>query len=362
MSPVFILSRLCLNRRFQFLGISVEPPVSAFTTVLTRSSSITVRRPTCSALSTGTFTVMSLCRIWMVRYSRVCPKTSRFSFLTTMPAPWCGYTTLSPTSNKPGLPLVKPLFSEDAGGLERPPACSNQSSRNPWKTLLFRRLRRFAGVFLLRSVETGAERRQQAFGLLDSELSAGRGAARRDREGDAELGALVEPALGLSSGPQPAREADLAEDGDVPAHRRVPGRRCDREGDREIGARLVDAQAAGDVDEHIGGPERDACVARQDGDDHREAFRIDAGGDAARHREVGRSDERLDLEQDRARAFEHARDGCAALARHRSPEELRRVRHADESLAGHLEDADLVRRAEAVLDRSQDAVGVVAVA
>jgi CBS domain-containing protein len=28
MSPVFILSRLCLKRRFQFFGISVETPVS----------------------------------------------------------------------------------------------------------------------------------------------------------------------------------------------------------------------------------------------------------------------------------------------------------------------------------------------
>ena len=71
MSPVFILSRLCLKRRFQFFGISDSPAVSALTTVLTRSSSITVRSPTCSAFSTGTFTVMSLCRIWIVRYSRV---------------------------------------------------------------------------------------------------------------------------------------------------------------------------------------------------------------------------------------------------------------------------------------------------
>ena len=34
MSPVFILSRLCLKRQFQFFGISVEPPVSALTTKL----------------------------------------------------------------------------------------------------------------------------------------------------------------------------------------------------------------------------------------------------------------------------------------------------------------------------------------
>src|SRR3954454_7244679 len=43
---------------------------------------------------------MSLCRIWIVRYSRFCPRTSRSSFFTIVPAPWCGYTTLSPTLYK----------------------------------------------------------------------------------------------------------------------------------------------------------------------------------------------------------------------------------------------------------------------
>ena len=38
------------------------------------------------------------------------------------------------------------------------------------------------------------------------------------------------------------------------------------------------------------------------------------------------------------------------------PKSSRRVRDADEALRGHLEDAELVRRAEAVLDRAQDAV------
>src|SRR5262249_40845028 len=101
MSPVFILSRLCLKRRFQFFGIAVPPPVRALVTFLTISSSITCRSPTASAFSEGTLTVMSLWRILIVRYSRFSPSTSRFSLFTTVPAPWCGYTTLSPTLNKP---------------------------------------------------------------------------------------------------------------------------------------------------------------------------------------------------------------------------------------------------------------------
>src|SRR4051795_3847713 len=44
-------------------------------------------------------TVMSLCRILIVRYSRSSPNILRRSFLRTLPAPWWGYTTLSPSSN-----------------------------------------------------------------------------------------------------------------------------------------------------------------------------------------------------------------------------------------------------------------------
>src|SRR5262250_1588058 len=119
MSPVFILSRLCLKRRFQFFGISVPPEVRYFTTFLTASSSITLRRPTRSALSEGTLTVMSLWRILIVRYSRFSPRTSRFSFFTTVPAPWCGYTTLSPTLYKPA-PFRPYVTAKPAGFFRRP--------------------------------------------------------------------------------------------------------------------------------------------------------------------------------------------------------------------------------------------------
>ena len=45
MSPVLILSRLCLKRRFQFFGISETSAASTASTFLTVSSSITRRRP-----------------------------------------------------------------------------------------------------------------------------------------------------------------------------------------------------------------------------------------------------------------------------------------------------------------------------
>src|SRR5579885_2900720 len=129
MSPVFILSRLCLNRRFQFFGISVPPEVRYLTTFLTASSSITLRRPTRSALSAGTFTVMSLCRILIVRYSRFSPRTSFFSRFTTVPAPWWGYTTLSPTLYKSSSGSV--CSRESAGGPEGSTGDDQQGIRNP---------------------------------------------------------------------------------------------------------------------------------------------------------------------------------------------------------------------------------------
>src|ERR1700748_609643 len=116
MAPVFILSRLCLNRRFQFFGISVPPEVRYLTTFLTASSSITLRRPTRSALSAGTLHVVSFVLIFFVGCSRFLPRPSYFSRFTTVPAPWCGYTTLSPTLYKCSSGSV--CSRESAGGPE----------------------------------------------------------------------------------------------------------------------------------------------------------------------------------------------------------------------------------------------------
>src|SRR5581483_1836101 len=65
---------------------------------------------------------------------------------------------------------------------------------------------------------------------------------------------------------------------------------------------------------------------------------------------------------DRPRAFERASNGGAGLPVDGAPEHFRRIGHADEAGARHLEDAELVRRAEAVLHRAQHAMRVVAVA
>ena len=130
----------------------------------------------------------------------------------------------------------------------------------------------------------------------------------------------------------------------------------------EVGRRLVDPHTAGHIDEDVRLSERDTRVPSEDGDDHGQALRVDAGGDAARHREVARRDERLDLEEERARPFERADDRRSRLVVLRAAEDRGRVVHPLEPRAGHLEDAQLVRRAEAVLDGAEDPMGAVAVA
>src|SRR6266542_151723 len=55
----------------------------------------------------------------------------RFSFLTIVPAPWCGYTTLSPTLNKPSSPTVRGCTRQDADGVNAPGAVVHSVSKVP---------------------------------------------------------------------------------------------------------------------------------------------------------------------------------------------------------------------------------------
>src|ERR1039458_700161 len=130
MSPGLILSRLCLSRRFQFFGMSETSSRSTLRTFSTVSSSITRRRPASAAFSVGTITVMSLCRILIVRYSRRSPKTSLISLACTCPAPWCGYTTLSPSSNSMYSPrtVTSMSSSRSTSGSSSTPASASTSA------------------------------------------------------------------------------------------------------------------------------------------------------------------------------------------------------------------------------------------
>ena len=91
--------------------------------------------------------------------------------------------------------------------------------------------------------------------------------------------------------------------------------------------------------------------------------RVEPHHRAARCTEIRRRDKRLDFGQHRAGAFDPGKDGRAGR---RLPavgqKQRRRVGDLRQTIAGHFEHADLVGRAEAVLDRTQDAELVAAFA
>ena len=101
----------------------------------------------------------------------------------------------------------------------------------------------------------------------------------------------------------------------------------------------------------------------EDGEDHREAPAVPADDRAARLAGRGGGDERLDLARGSAACPRCRRRPPSPGAGSPLGEEQRGgVRDLGQALAGHLEDADLVGRAEAVLDRAQDAELVAALA
>src|SRR6476619_6286485 len=212
--------------------------------------------------------------------------------------------------------------------------------------------------------EPGGDGLRQRLCLHHRELAptALRRLSGRDHRLEPELRALLEPTVRLRRRTQTSRQPDLAEHGQPFTCRYTLRGGGNRQRDGEIRARLVDPDAPSNVHEDIRAAKRDARVPSEHGDDHREPLRVDTGRDSPRHRQIARRDERLDLEQDRPRALERARDGRADLTAGRAAEQLGRIGNSDETCPGHLEDAELVRRAEAVLGRAQDALCVIPVA
>src|SRR2546429_460734 len=88
-------------------------------------------------------------------------------------------------------------------------------------------------------------------------------------------GATISSALTIRDGPRLAGQPELAEarERTIAAPRgERRSLRCagDRERDRKIRARLVDAHSAYHVDEHVSGAEADAGVATEDREDERQ--------------------------------------------------------------------------------------------
>ena len=207
----------------------------------------------------------------MVRYSRSSPSTSLTSFFSTVPAPWWGYTTLSPTSNTPrALPSsgLDMRLTHKKRRLLGGPAYAGQ---------FYRKTRPETGhnghvarvpvrPGLSPPLPCGCEGLESSSGSACLSVSTPTTpgtpfpAASPPARPTATMPSFAHSSRRrsrLGGRPQTPREAELPERGDTLAERcRARGGR-DRECNGEIGARLVDAHAAGDVDEHVGRPERD---------------------------------------------------------------------------------------------------------
>ncbi|MNN02734.1 hypothetical protein D3C81_1154020 [compost metagenome] len=131
----------------------------------------------------------------------------------------------------------------------------------------------------------------------------------------------------------------------------------DRQQYRQIGGRLGDLDPADGIQEHILVEAGNARMPVQHRQQQRQPVLLQAHRQPARVGHVGGVDQRLDLHQQRARALlrhQHARTGHGLLMLRQ--EQRRRVADAAQPALGHGEHAQLVDRAEAVLEGTDQPV------
>ena len=138
----------------------------------------------------------------------------------------------------------------------------------------------------------------------------------------------------------------------------------DRRRHRQVGRRLLHPQAAGDVEIDVARAHHKAAARLEHGQQHGQPAAVPADHGAARRGRAPLGATRAWISTSSGRralhAGEHggARDALLAVGQ----EQGRGVGHRHQARLGHLEHADLVGRAEAVLDRAQDAELVAALA
>src|SRR5215813_13943406 len=172
-----------------------------------------------------------------------------------MSAPSCERITSSTASRSPVPGAIFAIAESSSGFFRRGSSSAGMrvKPRSPRRCSDFRSVVSFGSI----AIEPRLDRLPQRLCGLYRDFAIRRcGAGRRDDGGEAELRALLEAALGLRRDPEAAGEADLAERGDALLDRYATSRGGDRESHGEIGARFVDADTAGDVDEDVGLPER----------------------------------------------------------------------------------------------------------
>src|SRR5690606_12769767 len=181
---------------------------------------------------------------------------------------------------------------------------------------------------------------------------------RNQRGREAELGGLAQPLLAAWRRPDLARQANLAEDGQAAWQGPVAQGRHHRQQHGEVSRRLGDPDPANRVDEDILVEAGDAGVPMQHRQQHGEAIVFEPDAEPARIGHMGGIDERLDLDQQRPRAFlRHQHAGSRHLALALREEQRGWIGHPAQPAVGHGEDTQLVDRAKAVLEGAHQAIG-----
>ena len=159
------------------------------------------------------------------------------------------------------------------------------------------------------------------------------------------------------------RQADLAEYHGTFGERPVAEARYHRQGHREIGAGLVDAHTAHDVDEDVLIVAHHPRMAMQDRQQHGQSIRIEPYCDSSRVCQMGLVQERLHLDEQGPGALARHHDGAAGHALGVALQKDRRgIGHLAQPGLGHGEDPELVHRPVAVLDGAHDPIAAALVA
>src|SRR5258706_14125961 len=184
-----------------------------------------------------------------------------------------------------------------------------------------------------------------------------------DLTGTAQHGGYRKAFLNARRRAPVAREAGCAEYRELLRQRLVDVRGDDGEQHREVGGWLADANAPDRVHEHVLIVAGDSGVAVQHREQHRETGLLQSHRQPPRIGRVRRVHQGLDLDEQRPRALLRDED---ARARHFAgvlrKENRRRIGNAAKALVGHREHAQLVYRAEAVLEGADEPEALVRIA
>ena len=180
--------------------------------------------------------------------------------------------------------------------------------------------------------------------------------ARQDAALKAQFGRLFHAGLDLSNASDFPGKTHLAEEDGFRVNGLFSIARSHCCDDSQIDRGFVDVDATRHVDENVLVEEINSHLFFQHGGQKRDPVMVHADSGAPGDSEKGRANERLKLNQDGTRTFHATRDhGAGNSKRSFHQKDLGRIADLPEPGLFHLENADLVGRAEAVFYRSQNA-------